>query len=128
MVLPKSMRLKGHRCFSHLHKTRLRFYSSSMVLKVSKENPALEKSHKNYSYGSKIKVAISISNKVSKKAVVRNRLRRLFHDHLKVRLKTIVHNLNNWALISLKPISSNKEPSILLKECDKLLRESGLLS
>lgn len=38
MVLPKHMRLKGHRCFDFIYKEGSRFYSSSMVLRVTDAN------------------------------------------------------------------------------------------
>ena len=38
MVLPKHMRLKGHRCFDFIYREGTRFYSPSMVLRVTKAN------------------------------------------------------------------------------------------
>ena len=34
MVLPASMRLRGHRCFNHLHRRGKRFHSTLMVLRT----------------------------------------------------------------------------------------------
>ncbi len=121
------MRLKGHRCFDHLHRSGVRYQGPSMVLKVAKANPKLIRSHKRDQNPTACKCAVAISNKVSKKAVVRNRLRRLFHQHLRLRLSSEPQRGNNWALISLKPNSSKKELNPLLEECDKLLREAGLV-
>ena len=126
MVLPKQMRLKGHRCFDFIYKEGARFYSSSMVLRVTKANTKLLskgiKSHVN----SSIKCAISISNKVSKKSVTRNKLRRLFHQHLSNKLSNIYLNNEIWAFISLKPSCMQNSNSNLLKECDKLFFKAGI--
>ncbi len=126
MVLPKHMRLKGHRCFDFIYKEGTKFYSSSMVLRVTKANTKLLgkgiKSHIN----SSIKCAISISNKVSKKSVTRNKLRRLFHHHLSSKLSSMETNNEIWAFISLKPSCMQHSNSNLIKECDKLFIKAGL--
>ena len=129
MVLPNSMRLKGHRCFSYLHKFGRRFYSSSMVIKVVQAKPKLlnNSSKKFLRDSSRCRCAVAISNKVSKKAVIRNRLRRMFHNHLRSRLGESEKLSNTWALISLKPNSSISNPKPLLDECDKLLKSAKLL-
>ena len=128
MVLPKSMRLKGHRCFDLIHKAGSRYHGSSLVLRVIRAKPHLLKSHKQKSDLNSFKCAIAISNKVSKKSVVRNRLRRFLHAHLKLRMSSNTKSPNTWALISLKPKSLSKKPSLLLEECDILLREAGIYS
>ena len=126
MVLPQSMRLKGHRCFDHLHRDGKRFHGSSMVLRVATAKPHLLKaSHRNFKLDS-CKCAVSISSKVSKKAVIRNRLRRMIHCHLSKRLFNQSHHVNTWILFSLKPNSSTKEHIPLIQECDLLLRKAGL--
>jgi len=126
MVLPKSMRLKGHRCFDFIYKEGIRFYSSSMVLRVSKANTKLQSKGIDSEFRPCIKCAISISNKVSKKSVVRNKLRRLFHHHLSFKFSTIRFDKEVWAFISLKPSCMQNSTSNLLKECDKLLTKAGL--
>ena len=128
MVLPKSMRLKGHRCFDHIHKFGTRYHGSAMVIRVVRAKPGLTKFPSNQSKNQPGKCAVAISNKVSKKAVVRNRLRRFLHNHLRKRLATKLENSNYWALLSLKPNSLGKESVLLLNECDKLLLEAGLLT
>ncbi|KGG16370.1 MULTISPECIES: ribonuclease P protein component [unclassified Prochlorococcus] len=127
MVLPKAMRLKGYKCFDYIHKSSKRFRGASMSLKVSKARNNLIRGSKETMGSSSCKCAISISNKVSKKAVVRNRLRRRLHDHLRMRLFNKKDYCNYWTLISLSPNCLRKSPSTLLKECDKLLSEAGLL-
>ena len=126
MVLPKHMRLKGHRCFDFIYKEGSRFYSSSMVLRVTKANTKLLTKGIQSQISPSIKCAISISNKVSKKSVTRNKLRRLFHHHLSLRLSNMSFDNEIWAFISLKPSSMKNSDSTLLKECDKLLTKAGI--
>ena len=126
MVLPKHMRLKGHRCFDFIYKEGSRFYSSSMVLRVTDANKKLQVKGKQSKTRPSIKCAISISNKVSKKSVTRNKLRRLFHHHLSLRLSNMSCDKEIWAFISLKPSSMKNSDSTLLKECDKLLTKAGI--
>ena len=126
MVLPKHMRLKGHRCFEFIYKEGLRFYSPSMVLRVSSANTKPNVKAKDSKRRPSIKCAISISNKVSKKSVTRNKLRRLFHHHLSLRLSNMVPENEVWAFISLKPSCTKNSNSTLLQECDKLLIKAGI--
>ena len=126
MVLPKHMRLKGHRCFDFIYKEGSRFYSPSMVLRVTQANTKLQPKGINSQIRPSIKCAISISNKVSKKSVIRNKLRRLFHHHLSYRLSRMAFEKEVWAFISLKPSCIKHSNSTLLKECDKLLSKAGI--
>ena len=126
MVLPKHMRLKGHRCFDFIYKEGERFYSPSMVLRVTIANKNLQSKVSNTKISSSVKCAISISNKVSKKSVTRNRLRRLFHHHLTYRLSKISNENEVWAFITLKPTCMKNSNSNLLYECDNLLSKAGI--
>ena len=96
-----------------------------MVLRITNGNPKLKA--KDFSNKKPtIKCAISISNKVSKKSVIRNKLRRLFHHHLSSRLSNMATDQEIWAFISLKPSCMKISTSLLLEECDKLLLKAGL--
>ena len=70
--------------------------------------------------------ALVISNKVSKRSVKRNRLRRLLHDHLRRSFEQRSDLAGRWLLISLRPEAAEAEPTQLLEECDSLLRNAGL--
>ena len=126
MVLPKHMRLRGHKCFDYIYKEGSRFYSPSMVLRVTNANTKLTSKGIKPHIKPSIKCAISISNKVSKKSVTRNKLRRLFHHHLSHRFCNVVLYNDLWALISLKPSCMKNSNSNLLKECDKLFIKAGI--
>ena len=98
-----------------------------MVLRVvlSKARLLKDKNHKRID--SPLRLAISISHKVSKKAVTRNKIRRIMHEHFRISIHKLVANQKNWALVSLKPSSSDKSFEFLLKEFDRLLFKAGLL-
>ncbi|MED5164868.1 MAG: ribonuclease P protein component [Cyanobacteriota bacterium] len=128
MVLPASMRLRGSRCFERLQKGGYRFYGTSMVLRVIEADPQLLKAPHRHHNSTACRCAVVISSKVSKRAVIRNRLRRLLHEHLRSRLEVAPEHANHWVLISLKPVASATESSPLLEECDRLLHQAGLLS
>ena len=70
--------------------------------------------------------AVVISGKVSKRAVRRNKLRRLLHNHLLRTLPPSLPGRAPWLLISLKPGSADAPPASLLGECDQLLQQAGL--
>ena len=97
-----------------------------MVLRVSEANSKLQSKGINSKFRPSIKCAISISNKVSKKSVIRNKLRRLFHHHFFYRLSKVKVEKDVWAFISLKPSSMKNSTCTLLKECDKLFLKAGL--
>ncbi len=96
-----------------------------MLLKVADSNPELLKKIDTKNLNQEIRCAISISNKVSKKAVIRNKVRRAFHEHLRNKFNTSSFEHKKWLLISLKPGSLNKSLYNLLKEFDKLLSKAG---
>ena len=127
MVLPKSMRLKGHKCFDHLYREGRRYHETSILLRVVKADPRLFKIKTHQSGPQSCRCAIAISSKVNKKAVIRNQLRRLIHEHLRIRLLGASEHANKWVLFTLKPPSSNKDPAQLLTECDNLLFKARLI-
>ncbi len=126
MVLPKTMRIKGHKSFNYLHKRGSRFNGSSMLLRVTNAQSNLLRNNLCNESSKSCRCAVSISCKVSKRAVIRNRLRRLMHNHLRERLEFQKNHSGKWALITLKQSSSGKKMVSLLEECDQLLKEAGL--
>jgi ribonuclease P protein component len=66
-----------------------------------------------------------VSTKVSKRAVRRNRLRRLLHGHLLASSPQAA--TAQWLLISLKPGAAEAEEHRLLEECTHLMRQAALL-
>jgi len=131
MVLPAPMRLRGHRCFNRLHRRGKRLDSEHMVLRVVEAEsrllkPSLQRWERQAPEARRCRCAVVISNKVSKRAVIRNRLRRQLHNHLRVRLEGLQAQGDRWLLLSLRPGAATPEAP-LLEECDRLLKDAGLL-
>ncbi|MCB4407672.1 ribonuclease P protein component [Synechococcus sp. MU1642] len=126
MVLPATMRLRGHRCFNRLHRSSKRQDGTLMVLRVAAGDSNLLRRELRRIEEKTCRCALVISNKVSKRAVMRNRLRRLLHDHLRRHFERRNDLTGQWLLLSLRPEAAEAEPTQLLEECDSLLRRAGL--
>ena len=127
MALPKAMRLKGHRTFDYIHKNSVKYYGKLMTIKIARSNPSILISHKDINNLNNFKIAIAISKKVSKKAVVRNKIRRVLQDYL---LKIFSQKKNHkpyWILVNLKTDVSCSSELKLLEEFQQLIFKSGLL-
>ena len=126
MALPISLRLKGHRSFIYIHKNSEKFYGKLMNLTIAKSNPKILKSHKLADTSNNFKVAIAISKKVSKKAVERNKLRRILHEYLLESFGKDNFHKPYWLLVNLKGGNSCKNTKKLLEEFQHLMFKSGL--
>ena len=127
MALPKNMRLKGHRTFNYIHKNSIKYYGKLMTFKVARSNPEILLSHKFRNSKDNLRVAIAISKKVSKKAVERNKIRRILQEWL---LKNI-QNLNNhkpyWLLVNLKIGDFCNDEGKILEEFQNLMFKCQLI-
>ena len=126
MALPKAMRLKGHRTFDYIHKNSEKYYGKLMTFKIARSNPKILISHKNIYSLDNFKIAITISKKVSKKAVERNKIRRILPDSF---LKNYSHKDNHkpyWLLVNLKASNFFNDKIKLLDEFQYLFFKSGL--
>ena len=127
MALPKSMRLKGHRTFKYIHRNSKKIYGNLMDLRITKSNPGILRSHK-IKYGiSNFKLAISVSKKVSKKSVIRNKIRRFLQDKFLENFKKEYTHIPYWVIVNLKGGISFNDKEQLLKEFQFLFSKSGLL-
>ena len=126
MALPNSMRLKGHRTFDYIHKNSVEYYGKLMTLKIAKSNPQILISHKKVESLNNFKIAIAISKKVSKKAVVRNKLRRLLQDGLLKNFSKENNHKPYWLLVNLKAGDFYNDKIKLMKEFQHLIFKSGL--
>ena len=97
-----------------------------MVLRVMREESRLLRPELRRQPPICCRCALVISNKVSKRSVRRNKLRRLLHQHLRQRLENRRDLAGQWILISLRPEASGADPSQLLEECDSLLSSAVL--
>ena len=127
MALPKDMRLKGHRTFNYIHKNSITYHGKLMTFKVAKSNPAILLTHKFKSNSNNFRVAIAISKKVSKKAVERNKLRRILQEWLIKNIQKINNHKPYWLLVNLKFEVFCNDKSRLLEEFQNLMFKSRLI-
>ena len=126
MALPKSMRLKGHRSFDYIHKNSLKFYGKLMTFKIAKSNPRILISHKKNCNLKNFKIAIAISKKVSKKAVERNKIRRILQDCLLNNFIKANNHKPYWLLVNLNKGYALDDEKKLIEEFQNLIFKSGL--
>ena len=127
MALPKNMRLKGHRTFNYIHKNSITYHGKLMTFKVARSNPGILLTHKLKNTPNKFRVAIAISKKVSKKAVERNKLRRLLQEWLLKNIQKINNHKPYWLLVNLKIGDFYNDKNILLEEFQNLMFKSRLI-
>jgi len=127
MALPKNMRLKGHRTFKYIHKNSTTYYGKLMTFKVARSNPEILSSHKLRYNSNKFRVSIAVSKKVSKKAVERNKLRRILQEWLLKNIQKINNHKPYWLLVNLKIGDFYNDKSILLEEFQNLMFKSRLI-
>ena len=128
MALPKDMRLKGHRTFDYIHKNSVKYYGKLMTFKVAKSNPDILLSHKKGNSPNKFRIAIAISKKVSKKAVDRNKIRRILQEWLLKNIQKINNHKPYWLLVNLKFGDFCNDKNKLLEEFQKLMLKSHLIT
>tara|TARA_B100000242_G_scaffold233851_1_gene173794 strand:- start:91 stop:474 length:384 start_codon:yes stop_codon:yes gene_type:complete len=127
MALPLHMRLKGHRTFEYIHKNSVKYYGKLMTFKVAKSNPEILLSHNHANTSNNLRVAIAISKKVSKKAVVRNKIKRILQEWLLRNIKKENNHKPYWLLVNLKIGDFYNDKNKLLKEFQNLMIKSGLI-
>ena len=127
MALPKDMRLKGHRTFNYIHKNSITYHGKLMTLKVARSNPDILLSHKIKNNSNEFRVAIAISKKVSKKAVDRNKIRRILQEWLLKNIKKINNHKPYWLLVNLKIGDFYNDKNKLLEEFQNLMFKSRLI-
>ncbi|NEQ86574.1 MAG: ribonuclease P protein component [Moorea sp. SIO2I5] len=132
MGLPQANRLKHWRDFKQVYRSgirrsgrylTLRGLQQSTIPAIAKETIAPEKSLPDNHPPSRL--GISISQKVSKKAVVRNRIKR----QLRAALRQLLPRLSpGWKLVVIvKPEARECEYAQLLRELEKLLVKAEVL-
>ena len=98
-----------------------------MDFKIAKVCPQVLFSHKNYTYTENFKLAITVGKKVSKKSVVRNKIRRMLQENFLGNLKKDHNHIPCWVIVNLKGVSISNYETELLKEFQSLLFKTGLL-
>ena len=127
MALPKDMRLKGHRTFNYIHKNSTKYYGKLMTFKVAKSNPEILSSHKLINTSDNLRIAFAISKKVSKKAVDRNKIRRILQEWLLKNIQKINNHKPYWLLVNLKIGDFCNDKSRLLEDFQNLMFKSRLI-
>ena len=127
MALPNEMRLKGHRTFNYIHKNSIKYHGDLMTFRLARSNPKILLSHNLKNTPDNLRVAIAISKKVSKKAVERNKIRRLFQNWLLINIKKINNHKPYWLLVNLRIGDFCNDKNILLEEFQNLMFKSGLI-
>jgi ribonuclease P protein component len=127
MALPKNMRLKGHRTFNYIHKNSIKYHGKLMTFKIARSNTEILLSHKLKKEQNILKVAFAISKKVSKKAVERNKIRRILQEWLLSNMQKINNHKPYWLLVNLKYGDSCNDRSRLLEDFQNLMYKSRLI-
>ena len=125
MALPSNLRLKGHRTFKYIHKNSKKYYGKLMDLKVAKSNPKILISHGINTNTLNFKLAITVSKKISKKAVIRNKIRRRLHELFLKDFKKEYNHIPYWVLVNLKVGNFFKNESEFFQEFQSLILKIG---
>ena len=127
MALPKNMRLKGHRTFSYIHKNSKKYNGKLMTFKVARSNPEILLSHKIRNTSNNLRISFAVSKKVSKKAVDRNKVRRILQEWLLKNIQKINNHKPYWLLVNLKFGDFCNDKSKILEEFQNLMFKSHLI-
>jgi len=125
MALPQRHRLRGRRIFSCLYRKGRACHGPFLVLRWLPARPDLLPPSQRSHPASPWRAGVVVSSKVHKRAVRRNRLRRLLHQQL---LSQPIAAAEGpvWLLFSLRPGSAERDRDALLGECRGLLQQAGL--
>ena len=94
---------------------------------MAKSNPKIILSHKSGNSSNNLRIAIAISKKVSKKAVERNKLRRILQEWLIKHIQKINNHKPYWLLVNLKFGGFCNDKKRLLEEFQNLMFKSHLI-
>ncbi|MEO1002740.1 MAG: ribonuclease P protein component [Cyanobacteria bacterium J06638_7] len=125
MALPQRHRLCGQPLFSTLYRKGRSCHGPLVVLRWLPARSELLPPAQRGRPTSAWRAAVVVSTKVHKRAVQRNRLRRLVHHRL-LSLPIAAPQGAVWLLLSLKPGSAERGSDAVLGECQQLLQRAGL--
>ncbi|MGL5942760.1 MAG: ribonuclease P protein component [Waterburya sp.] len=121
MGLPQAHRLRNRRDYRTVYEKGFRRYSPHLTLIALAPSEQL-----NILAAPKTKFGISISKKVSKKAVVRNRLKRQIKGVIRTKLLSISPG---WKLIIVvKPKAIECKYEHFLRELEELLKQAKIIN
>ncbi|MDJ0901934.1 MAG: ribonuclease P protein component [Xenococcus sp. MO_188.B8] len=121
MGLPQIHRLKHWRDFRTVYQQGIRRHSEHLVLRAWFPRAVGEQSQINPS-----RIGISIGKKVSKKAVVRNRIKRQIHGAF---LQLLPRILDGWQIVVVvKPTAVECKYDDFLRELEELLKKTKIIN
>lgn len=124
MALSREHRLGGHRPFDRLYRQGRRLQGEWLVLRLLPAAAELLPPPLRAHPASAWRAGVVVSSKVHKRAVRRNRLRRILCEELRRDPPRARRPL--WLLLSLRPGSAEIGEDRLLGECRQLLHKAGL--
>ena len=127
MSLPRDMRLKGHRTFNYIHKNSIKYHGKLMTFKLAKSNPEILLSHKIKNTSNNLRISFAVSKKISKKAVDRNKIRRILQEWLLKNIQNINNHKPYWLLVNLRFGDFCNDKNQLLEEFQSLMFKSHLI-
>ena len=119
MGLPKAHRLKDRQDYRAVYQQGTRYYSPHLIsIALAVESDA--------DSSAKTKFGISIAKKVSKKAVVRNRIKRQLKSAIRANLQRV---LPGWKIvIVVKPTAIECKYEHFLRELEQLLNRAKIIN
>lgn len=119
MGLPKAHRLRKRQDYRAVYKGGIRRYSPHLTLIALKEQQSED-------FARPTKLGISISKKVSKKAVTRNRIKRQIKGAIQSNLDAISPG---WKIvITVKPKAIECKYEHFLRELEELLKKAKIIN
>ena len=98
-----------------------------MTFKVASSNPEILLSHKCTNTSNNLRIAFAVSKKVSKKAVDRNKIRRILQEWITKNIQKIYNHTPYWILVNLKIVDFCNDNKQLLEEFQNLMFKSRLI-
>lgn len=134
MALPKANRLKHRKEFSAVFRQGMRRTGANLILRVLKQSNTANRNQPSRnqlssSIASAIppsRIGISVSQKVSKRAVIRNRIKRLLRAAFRQLLPQIEAGV--LLVVVVKPEARQCEYQQFLQELEQLLAEAEVLN
>lgn len=123
MALPKANRLKNRREFQTLFREGNRLKSSHLTLRALRlQIPSTETD------AGAIRIGISISTKVSKRAVIRNRIKRQIRAAFRSLLPQITPGWNLVVVVQPQAVTSKCDYQQFLQELEQLLAKAEVIN
>ncbi len=122
MALPKANRLKNRREFQTLFREGNRLKSSHLTLR------ALRLQTPTKTDAGAIRIGISISTKVSKRAVIRNRIKRQIRAAFRSLLPQITPGWNLVVIVQPQAVTSKCDYQQFLQELEQLLVKAEVIN